>query len=172
MVFTKEMLEIVNFLSSKKDYATFAGFATELHTKLASSPDIDAYYPSKDEIRNVYEIFLKNGWKITRKFENKKDYLFITLKKNRTTLDLWTSRSIREISIPNREKVIFKNKRLYTISKEELFLEKMIGATLDGRARHKQIRDKKAVNILRKKLNEKKLKKLLEALPAKFFTED
>jgi len=172
MVFTKEMLEVINFLTTQKDYAIFAGFATEIHTGISSSPDVDVYYSSKNKIKSVCKIFTKNGWKITRHFKGKKNYLFMTLMKNNTTFDLWTSDTIRSISIPNMEKVIFRNRKLYTICKEELFLEKMIGASLDGRKKYKQERDKKAVNILRKKINDKKLKKLLEKIPAKFFTDD
>lgn len=63
------------------------------------------------------------------------------------------------MSIQNKERVTFRNKNLYTIAKEELFLEKMIGASFEGRAKKKQKRDKKAVAILRKKVNERKLKK-------------
>jgi hypothetical protein len=79
---------------------------------------------------------------------------------------------IRNMSIQNKERVTFRNKNLYTIAKEELFLEKMIGASFEGRAKKKQKRDKKAVAILRKKVNERKLKKILEILPALFFTGD
>ena len=116
MVFTKEMREIIEFLTKKNDYAIFAGFATEIHTGIASSPDIDAYYSSKDKIKSVCKTFLKNGWKITRKFTGKNGYLFVTLMKNKTTFDLWTSNTIKKISVPNKEKVIFRNKKLYTIT--------------------------------------------------------
>jgi hypothetical protein len=159
-------------LTKQKDYAIFAGFATEIHTGIPSSPDIDAYYSSKDKIQSVCKSFMKKGWKVTRNFSGKNGYLFRTLMKNETTFDLWTSNTIKSISVPNKEKVTFRNKKLYTICKEELFLEKMIGASLNGRAEYKQQRDKKAVNILRKKVNKKKLKRVLEALPAKFFTDD
>ncbi len=172
MVFTKEMSEIIEFLSTQKDYAILAGFATEIHTGIPSSPDIDAYFSKKDTILSVSKAFLKNGWKITRNFRGKNGYLFKTLMKNETTFDLWTSHTIKSISIPHKERVIFRTKKLYTICKEELFLEKMMGVSLEGRAEYKQQRDRKAVKILRKKVNAKKLKNLLEILPASFFIDD
>jgi hypothetical protein len=172
MVFTKEMGEIVDFLVGQKEYAIFAGFATEIHTEIASSPDIDVFLSDKSRIKFFSKVFLENGWRKTRNISGGKDELFVTFEKNKTTLDLWTSKRIKEVSIPNREKVVFRKRKLYTICKEELFLEKMIGASLDGRKKYKQERDKKAVKILRKKVNPKKLTGILKVLPGEFFSDD
>ena len=169
MVFTKEMSEIVDFLISRDDYAIFAGFSAELHTGIESSADIDVFFSDEKAINFVVKTFLKNGWEKFGGGKGDKGYVYFNLRKKETTFDFATSDNVRSVSIPNRERVNFNGKFLYTICKEELFLGKMVTASIENRLESKQIRDKKVVQILRNKVNPSKLKHILNILPVQFF---
>jgi hypothetical protein len=170
MVFTNEMQEILSFLDKQKNYAIFAGFASELHTGIESSPDIDVFLPSKKAIEHIELEFTKNSWKKTDEESGKEDYKFVTLEKDKTTFDLCTSQYVREIVIPNKEEVKYKNFKLKVISKEQLFIDRLNSASDEKRGEFKLARDRKVIKILRNKIEIKKLKNLFNSLPDAVWT--
>lgn len=170
MVFTDEMMEILRYLNNKEDYAIFAGFAAFLHTKIESSADIDILVKSIKEVNNISKDFINNGWKQKNKKTGNVLFMNSKLEKNNTTFDIIFSKSAEEIILPRKVKLSFDIYKLYVVSREVLFISKLLGLASESRPEEKIKRDRKVVNILRNNLNLKGLRKLLVEMKDAFWT--
>jgi hypothetical protein len=169
MVLTDEMREILRYLHNKKDYAIFAGFAAFLHTKVESSADIDIFVKSIKGVNNISKDFINAGWKQKSKKTDNSLFMCSTLEKNNTTFDIIFSKSAKETILPNKVKLPFNSYGLYVINKEALFISKLLWLASENRPEEKIRRDKNVVNILRKNLNIKELRKILVKMKDTFW---
>jgi len=170
MVLTDEMMKILEYLNYKEDYAIFAGFAAYVHTTIESSADIDILVKSIKEVNTISKYFACNGWKKIKTKTDNSSWMISTLDKNNTTFDIIFSKSAEKIILPKKVKLSFKGKQLYFISKEALFLSKLIWLASENRTEEKIKRDRKVVNILRKDLNLNNLRKLMAEMEDPFWT--
>lgn len=167
MSITPEMEEILQYLHNKDNYALFAGFAAFLCTGVEFSPDIDVFVSSPEDVKEISEDFLKEGWNLL----SLNDFL-VTVEKNGTTFDIIFSKIAEETFFPCRIKILYKGKHLFTVSLEALFLTKMHLIASLQRSPEKTARDRKVIQILRKKMDGKKVNELIMNLNDSFWTEE
>ena len=169
MTLTSEMQEILEYLHTKKNYALFAGFAAFLHTGVEPSPDIDVFVSSVDDVKDIADDFTQKGWTPIQHTTN--TYFMDTVEKNNTTFDILFSKSAKEVFFPQRVKIYFEDKCLYSISVEALLLTKMNQVASRERSDCKTKRDREVIHMLRKKINVQNLREMLEDLEDSFWTE-
>ncbi len=167
MSITPEMDEVLQYLHGKDTYALFAGFCAFLLTGVEPSPDIDVFVLSGEDVKQITDDFLKKGW---RKIRYTTDDIFMsTVKKNNTTFDVIFSKTAK-IFLSNRIQVSFKGIQLFVIAPEALFITKMNQITSRQRSDEKTKRDREVIHILRKMIDVKTLKKLLQNVDDSFWT--
>lgn len=155
----KEIKEILEYLNNISEYAIFAGFAGFLHTSIGASLDVDALFSNRNALVKVEMDFLEKGW---RKIKSSKTpgFFSVSLKKSRTTFDLVYTENVKKIIMPGVEKMKYQKYVLNSVGCEWLFLSKLNGISFP-RALAKVTRDRKVIQLLRKKINVGKLKKLV-----------
>jgi hypothetical protein len=167
MSITPEMEEVLQYLQKKDSYALFAGFAAFLLTGVEPSPDIDVFVVSEKDVSQITDDFLKKGW---RKIRYITDKIFLsTVEKNNTTFDIILSKTAK-IFLRDRIQIPFKSIHVFVISPEALFLTKMNQVASPERSDEKTQRDREVINILRKTIDVKALKKLLQNVDDSFWT--
>jgi hypothetical protein len=167
MSITPEMEEVLQYLQKKDNYALFAGFCAFLLTDVEPSPDIDIFVVSEKDVNQITDDFLKKGWRKIRYITN--DIFLSTLEKNNTTFDIIFSKTAK-IYLRDRIQVPFKNIHVFVISPEALFLTKMNQVASPERSDEKTKRDREVIHILRKTIDVKALKKLLQNVDDSFWT--
>jgi hypothetical protein len=168
MNITEEMKEILQYLSNKDNYALFAGFAAFLCTGIESSADIDILVSSYGDIKKITEDFISSGWDHIQ-FRTDKISMS-TVKKNKTTFDIIFSQFARKL-FPSRIVVSFDGKKLFCISLEALLLTKLNQLAAIERSEEKTRRDRLVIRVLRKKIDVRKMRELLQNLEDSFWTE-
>jgi hypothetical protein len=166
MNITPEMEEIVQYLHDKSNYAIFAGFAAFLLTGVESSPDIDIFVSSRNDIKKITDDFVTKGWNLLCQ----NDFV-TTVEKRGTTFDIIFSESARKVFFPCRMRVPFKDKHLFCISSEALLLTKMNQLTSLQRSDYKTKRDRTVIDILRQTIDGEKVIQLVVNLEDSFWTE-
>jgi hypothetical protein len=168
MNITEEMKEILRYLNNKDNYALFAGFAAFLCTGIESSPDIDIFVLSYDDVKKITEDFISSGWD---HIQFKTDKISMsTVKKNKTTFDIIFSQSAKKF-FPSRIVVSLDGKKLFCISLEALLLTKLNQLAAIERSEEKTKRDRSVIRVLREKIDVTKLNELLHDLEDSFWTE-
>jgi hypothetical protein len=160
------MEEILQYLHKRDGYALFAGFAAFLLTGVEPSPDIDIFVSSRNDVQKIADDFIPKGWNVQRTEE-----WINTVEKNGTTLDIVFSDNAKKAFLPCKIAVPFKGKKLFSVTPEALLLTKMNQLTSQERSDDKTKRDRKVIYQLRKEIQVKKLKMLLENLEDTFWTE-
>ncbi len=171
MVMTSEMKEILAFLDSEKEYVIFAGFASFLHTGVESSADIDAFVPSFEEINRMADEFVKKGWELTKNEKFCDDAGVKTVEKNGTTFDICLNQHVNKVFFPVKVEVSFEELTLQVLSLEGLFLTTLKQITGKSRTEAKMKRDRETIELLRKKIDVKRLKELIMSTADTFWTE-
>lgn len=164
------MLELVKFISSKKDYVIFGGFGAFLHTGVKSSADIDVFVKDVKQIGAWGLSLLHHGWKITRKSKMFKTHRFISMQKNKTTFDIHWSDLALKAFMSHAVTINYLKYHLQVLGIEEMFLCKVQVLIETKRNISKVQRDKQVISLLKCKLNDHKLKLLLCKLPSKFWS--
>jgi hypothetical protein len=167
MSITPEMEEVLQYLQKKDSYALFAGFAAFLLTGVEPSPDIDVFVVSEKDVNQITDDFLKKGWRKMRYITD--DIFLSTVEKNNTTFDIIFSKTAK-IFLQDRIQIHFKSIRVFVISPEALFLTKMNQVASPERSDEKTKRDREVIHILRKTIDVKALKKLLQNVDYSFWT--
>src|SRR3989338_593967 len=125
MVLSKELSELLEFLSKRKDYAIFSGFGAFLHTGVKASADIDIFVPSFKIVNEITKLLVSKGWKKILRKTDKKYYLLSTLKKNNMSLDIVYSVTSKTALYPMKEKLKYFGWNLSVLSKEAMFITKL-----------------------------------------------
>jgi hypothetical protein len=167
----KNMNEILDYLSARKDYAIFAGFAAQLHTGIKASEDIDIFVPSTKVVKKITNDFLSKGWKQTRLRTDKKVFMVSTVKKQGVAFDIIFAKLAKDSFLPSKTKIKVGNRMVYVLSTEALMVTKILQLISLKRTESKAKRDRKAIAILKKKVNKRKLKTLLKNMNPELWTE-
>lgn len=170
MTLTHEMIELVRFLSKRDDYVIFAGFGAFLHTSIESSSDIDIFVPTPKTVEEISKLLATKGWKQVKKETDNKYYSVSCLKKKKTSLDVVYSVTSKKSFYPTKERIKFQKYTLNVLSREAMLITKINQLTQLNRLKTKYERDRKVIDSLRKKINIKKLRKLLKNLHELFWT--
>lgn len=169
MVFTKEMSDIVDYLSERKDYVIYAGFAAYLQAGVESSADVDVFVSSMDDVKHISADFFDKGWKKKAAHTDKKHYLVCSVEKGKTTFDICFSRNAAAVLLPQKVRMNFRGKSLYVLSPEALFLTKMNQLSRIDRSDVKTERDRRVIAVLRKKIVVRKLKSFVQSTKDMFW---
>jgi len=165
---TPEMNEIIDYLSTRDNYAIFAGFAAFLQTGVDASADIDVFIATSEEIEQMSQEFQQKGWTEPERKIVQDKVVKATVEKNETTFDLIFSVNAQAY-IDTCEKVECEGKQLSVLSKEALLVTKMLQLT-QNRPDSKTQRDRQVIADMRPKIDPMKLKQLLSSLDNTFWT--
>ncbi len=170
MSLNKEILEIIDYLSKKKNYAIFGGFASFLYFNIEPSNDIDIFTTKISDVREIKKDFTKKGWKEINKKAVGKKYLWICLKKRQTTFDVHFSKISSTIFIKRKINKKYKKYTLKVIGFEEMFISKIQCLIEEKRPLPKIKRDRKLISIIKNKINRKRLNQIFLDVPKEFWT--
>src|SRR3989338_656230 len=170
MNLTSEMNELIKFLSKRDDYVIFAGFGAFLHTGVECSKDIDIFVSSFESVKKITKLLKEKNWKQVKQETDNKHYSVAILEKNKTSLDIVYSVTSKDTLYPTKEKIRFQEHSLNVLSKESMLITKINQLTYIDRAKEKYKRDRQVINILRKEIDIKKLRKILPKLHKVFWT--
>ncbi len=156
----KEINEILEYLGGISEYAIFAGFAGFIYTGIKASLDIDVLFPDRNLLIKVETDFLEKGWK-KMKSSKSSGFFSVSMKKSSTTFDLVYTENVKKIIMPGVEKIKHQKYILNVVGCEWLFLSKLNGISFPQRTSAKVARDRRVIQLLRKRINVGKLKKLV-----------
>ena len=82
-------LEIIDFISTQKDYVVIGSYGLSLHVpNFPYSDDFDVTLDNEIQLNSWLKHFINNGWVEINRNQLKETVLIVTLKKEETILDL------------------------------------------------------------------------------------
>ncbi len=167
---TKEMRELMGYLARIDGYVIFAGFAGFLQTGVEASEDIDIFTKSIADIAPIAEDFVSKGWKLTREENDGDRWAMKTVEKNGTTFDICCNTNASRVLVPRAVEVEFEGYKLKVLSPESLLVSKMAQLTGLHRSPEKTLRDRKVLEIIRKRVDPEEARKLTNEMSDEFWT--
>ena len=163
-----EIKEILQYLSNRKDYVIWAGFAQHAHLGLKYSPDIDIYTDSLETAKQISSDFQQKGWEVAHKPYEIPGY-WDKLKKKETTFDIVHSQIATDLFFKDKVEIKVEGHNLNFISKEALFLTKLGQYRAKVRTDEKRKRDLEVINQLSETIDVDKIKELASKLPESYW---
>lgn len=163
-----EIKEILQYLSNRKDYVIWAGFAQHAHLGLKCSPDIDIFTDSLETAKQISSDFQQKGWEIAPKPFEIPGY-WDKLKNKETTFDIVCSQTATELFFKDKVEIEVESYNLNFISKEVLFLTKLGQYRTKVRTDEKRKRDLEVINRLSGAIDVDKVKELALKLPESYW---
>lgn len=145
----KDLVEILEFLAGREDYVIFAGFAAFLHTGVPASPDIDVFLNQLPSTEAVLGHFITRGWKRHRREGKSGEWEVVTALRGRTTFDICWSLNASSVLVPDATTMLFQGLSLRVISREAMFLTRLVSLSSPGRTSAKSRRDRRVLAALR-----------------------
>lgn len=167
-MYNKQIERILDYLTKRDDYVIFAGFASFLHTGIEASLDVDAFFSSKDKVKEVSDDFKDLGWKLTKEDQGER-YMVKTMEENDTTFDICYSDTSSRIFLPKKISIAYEGRNLYTLSPECMLLSKLSQLTSLNRTEYKTGRDRNTIKLLREMIDAQKMRELVQEMPYHFW---
>jgi predicted nucleotidyltransferase len=158
---TKEILEILSYLSRLNGYTIFGSMAVHVYTKLPHSLDVDVFIDQKRDFEKTISDFVDKNWRV---IERKSDPLgpVATLKKGMTTFDVFCFGGFTKTLKRSRQRKNIYGYPVFVTGLEDLILMKLRTITNAERDTRKRVRDMAAAFELMKKTSIRKILKIFK----------